>query len=83
MTSFTSAGDFSQSNDCGTSLAGGGVCHLSIFFSPTTLGSRNGSVTLVNSAAGGTYNVSTTGNGVKIVSGVGSIGGTGGIKVAP
>ena len=42
-----SAGDFSQTNTCGTSVAGGASCAVSVTFTPEVLGPRNGLVAIV------------------------------------
>lgn len=83
FTSFPMSGDFGQSNTCGASLPGNSTCHILVTFTPTVLGARSGSLT-VNDTSGGTPHIVTlSGTGVRIVSGTGSIAGTGTIKVAP
>jgi hypothetical protein len=42
----TDPGDFSQTNNCGTSLAAGSSCTVSVTFTPTTTGTRSGNVTI-------------------------------------
>jgi hypothetical protein len=57
--SIVAAGDYGQTNTCGTSLAGGGGCTISIVFTPTsTTNPRTGTVTI-----NGTIVVNLTGNG--------------------
>ena len=46
----TNAGDFSQTNTCGTSLASGSNCAINVTFTPTTSGARNASVTITDNA---------------------------------
>ena len=45
------SGDFSQSNNCGTSLATGSDCTISVTFSPTAAGSRGAMLTVTDDAA--------------------------------
>jgi hypothetical protein len=42
----TDPGDFTQTNNCGTSLAAGKGCTVTVTFTPTTTGSRSGNVTI-------------------------------------
>src|SRR5260370_21424175 len=44
------AGDFAQTNNCGTSLAGGASCTINIPFTPTAAGTRTGTLTGTDSA---------------------------------
>lgn len=58
------SGDFSQTNDCGSSLAaGGGSCTINVKFSPTSTGSLTGTLTINDSAAGSPQTVQLTGTG--------------------
>ncbi len=70
----TNAGDFSQTNNCGTSLAAGANCSVSVTFKPTATGSRSATVTLTdnsNAVSGTTESVSISGTGTApVVSGV-------------
>ena len=58
------AGDYAQTNTCGSSLAAGASCAVSVTFTPTTLGSRTGTLTISDSASNSPQIVSLTGNGV-------------------
>ncbi len=58
----TITGDFSQTNTCGSSLAAGATCTVSVKFAPTAAGSRTG--TLSVTAAGATTAVPLSGTGV-------------------
>jgi len=49
MGAFTMTGDFSQSNTCGSSLAAGANCTVSIVFTPTATGGRTGTITIADS----------------------------------
>jgi sugar lactone lactonase YvrE len=63
ITSFNSTGDFSQTNTCGSSVAAGGSCTISVIFAPTTSGSRSGTISLSDNAAGSPQTVVLTGTG--------------------
>ena len=56
-------GDFQQSNTCGSSLAGGSSCTISVTFTPTATGTRSGELTVTTSVAGNPPPVSLTGIG--------------------
>src|SRR5215469_15904695 len=60
----TNAGDFSQSNTCGSSLAPGLRCATSIIFTPSTVGNRSASLAITDDAAGSPQIVSITGTGI-------------------
>ena len=59
----TNAGDFAQTNTCGSSVAAGATCTISVTFTPTASGSRTASVTLADNATGSPQSVSLTGTG--------------------
>ena len=40
------ADDFAQTNNCGTSIAAGGTCSISVFFTPLSAGSKSATLTL-------------------------------------
>src|SRR5207247_1140971 len=48
----TNVGDFFQSHDCGSSLAAGASCTISVTFRPTAIGTRRAAVSITDSAAG-------------------------------
>src|SRR5205807_1187007 len=48
----TNIGDFSQTKSCGTSVAAGGSCTISVTFTPQATGARSASVSLADNAAG-------------------------------
>ena len=54
-------GDFSQTNTCGTSIAAGGSCTVSVRFAPAATGSRAGSLTVTASGITNTIPLSGTG----------------------
>jgi hypothetical protein len=59
----TNAGDFSQTNTCGTSIAAGASCSISVKFSPTATGSRTAVLTLTDDDASGSQTVALSGTG--------------------
>jgi hypothetical protein len=58
ISSIAAAGDYAQTNTCGSSLAGGTECVITVIFTPTTTGVRAGTVTI-----NGTLTVNLTGTG--------------------
>ncbi|MGC9665344.1 discoidin domain-containing protein [Planosporangium sp. 12N6] len=56
------SGDFAQTNTCGSSIAAGASCTVSVTFRPTAAGSRTGTLTVT--AAGTTTTVALSGTGV-------------------
>src|SRR5438552_1547105 len=68
----TISGDFALAGlgTCGTSLAAGSSCTISVNFTPTATGTRTGTVTVNDSATGSPQTISLAGSGVS--SGTGS-----------
>ena len=65
----TNAGDFAQTNTCGSSVAAGGNCTISVTFTPTASGSRSASVSISDNASGSPQTVNLSGTGtVPVVS---------------
>jgi hypothetical protein len=63
ISSISVAGDFAETDNCGTSVAASGSCTLSVTFSPTAAGQRTGSITITDDAAGSPHVVSLSGTG--------------------
>src|SRR5438094_1748596 len=59
----TNVGDFFQSHDCGSSLAAGASCTISVTFRPTAIGTRRAAVSITDSAAGSPQKVALSGTG--------------------
>jgi hypothetical protein len=60
----TNPGDFRQSaTTCGSTLAAGASCTVSIVFTPTATGSRNAVLNIVNNAVTSPQSVALTGTG--------------------
>ena len=57
-------GDFSQTNNCGSSLAPATNCTISVTFKPVAAGSRQASISVSDNAAGSPQSVSLGGTGI-------------------
>lgn len=65
LTSITASGDYSQTNNCPSSLPQGTVCTVQVTFTPTTTGIRNGTIIInSNDPANPTLSVPLMGYGV-------------------
>jgi hypothetical protein len=60
----TNATDFSQTNTCGTGLADGASCTITVTFKPAQSGPRTASVTITDNAAGTPQTISLSGTGL-------------------
>ena len=58
------SGDYSETNTCGTSVAAGASCAITVTFTPTAAGSRNGTITITDNASNSPQRVLLTGTGV-------------------
>jgi hypothetical protein len=59
----TNSSDFAQSNTCGSSVAAGASCTISVTFTPAASGSRTAAVSFTDNATGSPQTVSLTGTG--------------------
>jgi hypothetical protein len=66
ITRIVASGDFSQSNTCGSSLAAGASCKISVTFDPTRSGTRTGTVSVTDNAPGSPQTVSLKGTGTVV-----------------
>lgn len=57
------AGDFAETNNCGSSVAAGANCAISVTFKPTAAGARTAAVNLTDNAPGSPQSVSLSGTG--------------------
>lgn len=64
FTSIVAAGDYQQTNNCGTSLPAGGNCSIYVTFTPSILGSDNNSLTFTDNALDSPETVPLSGTGV-------------------
>jgi hypothetical protein len=55
------AGEFQQTNNCGTQLAGGAVCTINVVFVPTQVGALTGALTITDALKIQTVSLSGTG----------------------
>ena len=63
ISSIAVTGDFSQTNNCGNSLAAGSTCTLQVVFTPTASGTRTGALTVSGNIPGGQQSVMLSGTG--------------------
>jgi hypothetical protein len=56
-------GDFAQTNTCGTSIAAGASCTISVTFRPTASGTRTGTLSISSSASNSPTTVALSGTG--------------------
>jgi probable HAF family extracellular repeat protein len=59
----TNAGDFAQTYTCGSSLAAGASCQISVKFKPTVSGTRTAALSITDNAAGSPQHVPLSGIG--------------------
>ncbi len=64
ISAITVSGDFAESNNCGGAVTAGSSCTISVTFTPTTTGTRPGTLSISDSAAGSPQSVSLSGTGV-------------------
>src|SRR5712691_5054839 len=64
INSIVPSGDFLETNNCGTGLATGPGCTISVTFMPTAAGTRTGAITITSNAQGSPHTANLTGNGV-------------------
>ena len=67
IASIVAGGDFTQTNNCGSSVAAGGNCTINVTFMPTATGTRSGSLTITdnnNGLTGSTQSVTLRGTGL-------------------
>jgi hypothetical protein len=63
MTSVGITGPFAEGNNCGTSLAAGASCTVTVTFAPTAAGSASGTLSVNSSAPGSPLTVALSGTG--------------------
>src|SRR5262249_28468448 len=71
ITNIAASGDFSQTNNCGGSVAVGASCTITIIFTPTTDGLRNGAVIITDNASDSPQTILLFGAGTGTASGGG------------
>ncbi|MBB5869298.1 hypothetical protein F4553_002677 [Allocatelliglobosispora scoriae] len=58
------SGDFARTTTCGSSLAAGASCTISVTFTPTVAGTRSGSISFTSNAPGSPHTITLAGNGI-------------------
>lgn len=66
ISSIAASGDFAETNNCGTTLAPAGSCTISVTFTPTAGGTRSGTLTITDNAAGSPHTVALSGTGATV-----------------
>ncbi|MBZ5680458.1 MAG: choice-of-anchor D domain-containing protein [Acidobacteriia bacterium] len=68
ITKVSAVGDFSQTNNCGSSVAAGATCKFTVTFSPTASGPRVGNLVIFDSDPGDPHQVrlSSVGTGITL-----------------
>lgn len=64
ITSIATTGDFAQTNTCGSSIAANASCTVNVTFTPTTTGTRTGTLNFTDNASSSPQRVNLTGTGV-------------------
>jgi hypothetical protein len=64
VSSISSTGPFSQTSNCGGSIAAGGSCTVQVKFAPTSGGPQTGTLSVASSAPGSPLTVALSGTGV-------------------
>jgi hypothetical protein len=64
ISSISTTGDFAQTNNCGSSVAANASCNIQVTFTPTTTGTRPGTLTVSDDASSSPQTASLTGTGV-------------------
>ena len=63
VSSVSASGQFSQTNTCGSSIAAGGSCTVSVKFAPTASGTASGTLSVASNAPGSPLTVALSGTG--------------------
>lgn len=66
ITQIVASGDFAETNTCGSSVAAGASCAISVTFTPAAAGARTGSLAVTDNAAGSPHTASLAGTGVAL-----------------
>jgi hypothetical protein len=59
----SNAGDFAQTNTCGSSVAAAGSCTINVTFNPVAAGTRTATLSIIDNAAGSPHTLSLSGTG--------------------
>ncbi|HEV2343175.1 MAG TPA: discoidin domain-containing protein, partial [Actinocrinis sp.] len=64
ISSITTSGPYTQTNNCGSTLAAGASCTVNVTFTPTASGAQSGALSIASNAPGSPATVNLTGTGV-------------------
>jgi phospholipase C len=64
ITSITASAEYSQTNNCGSSVAAKAACKIQVSFTPTATGSKPGVITLTDNAGDSPETIQLSGTGV-------------------
>jgi Abnormal spindle-like microcephaly-assoc'd, ASPM-SPD-2-Hydin len=64
ISGIAASGDFAESNNCGSSVTAGSSCTISVTFTPTTTGTRPGTLSISDNGTGSPQSVVLSGMGV-------------------
>jgi len=70
ITNILPTGDFTRSDNCGTSLPGGANCTIAVSYAPQATGPEVGAVTISDNAFTGTQTIALSGTGTAPVAGL-------------
>jgi hypothetical protein len=59
----STSGDFAETNDCSTSLPANSSCAIEVSFTPSSSGTRSGTLSITDDAVGSPHTVALSGNG--------------------
>ncbi len=63
ITQIAASGDFAETSTCGSSVAAGASCAISVIFTPTAAGARTGNLTVTDNASGSPHTAPLNGTG--------------------
>lgn len=66
LSSIAASGDFAETNNCGTSVAAGANCTISVTFTPSVVGTRTGALMISDNASGSPQTASLSGTGAGV-----------------
>jgi len=67
VSKISTTGNFTQTNNCGASVAAGSSCFISLIFTPTAAGTRTGTLTITDSSADSPQSTSLSGPGAAAI----------------
>lgn len=64
ISSITANGDFAATNACGSGLAPGNACNIAVVYTPSTVGTVTGTVSIADNASNSPQTIALTGTGL-------------------